>query len=889
MSRLWIAFSRLAALFSRSRRDEELDEELRTHIEMLVEEHIARGMTRADAHRAARRSFGGVDQTKELYRSQRGLPMIETMAQDLRYAVRVLLKHRAFTAVAILALALGIGANTAIFSVVNAVLLRPLPFQDPQRLFALWELNPKKAYGPSGPSMANLADWRSQNRVFEGVAVYFPNLSLDLAGSERPEQVTGALVSTNLFEVLKVKPIRGRAFLPDEEDTGKSQVMIISQTLWERRFSQDPNIIGRTILMDGKNMAIVGVMPAAFRFPGGMGTINKFTPQPADVWMPLALSPEQLADRSSHSALAIARLKPGVSVEQAQAEMNGIQRRIEQQYPAAFVGSEVLFVPLHAQVAGSVRSVLLVLLGAVGFVLLIACVNVANLLLARASSRRKEIALRAALGASRMRLIGQLLTESVLLAATGGALGIALAVVSLNLLTGMLPANFPRAEGISIDLPVLAFALIVSLATGIVFGLAPAVRASRLASADALKDGGRGSTEGFRHNRFRSALVVMEMALSLMLLVGAGLMIRSLLRLQQVNPGFSPAHILTMNLSLPAAAYPNDVDKAAFFQRLIEKTNAIPGVLNASATTLTPMGGNNFGVTATIEGRTYPPGAHPLAEARAVTPQYFDTLRIPLIKGRFLSEQDTSDRPKALVINQKMALKRFPGEDPIGQRLKLGFSNFTGEIVGVAGNVKERGLEDEAAEMVYLNYQQAPYWRDMVLMVRTAGDPLAIAPALRAALAFVDRNRPVSRIRTMESILGDSIAEPRFRTVLLGLFAFTSLVLAMVGIYGVMSYSASRRTHEIGIRMALGASRSDMLKLVVGQGMLLALAGILLGVLGAFGLTRAVSSLLYGIEATDPATFAITAFLLAGTAFLACYIPARKAASVDPVRALRYE
>jgi putative ABC transport system permease protein len=488
-----------------------------------------------------------------------------------------------------------------------------------------------------------------------------------------------------------------------------------------------------------------------------------------------------------------------------------------------------------------------------------------------------------------MRLMRQLLTESVFLAASGGAFGILLAVVSLNLLTVILPANFPRADGISIDLPVLGFTLIVSLATGIVFGLAPAIQASRFASTGALKEGGRGSTEGFRHNRFRSALVVTEMALSLMLLVGAGLMIRSLLRLQQVNPGFSPGHILTMSLSLPAAAYPNDVERAAFFQRLIEKSNAIPGVLRASATTLTPMGGNNLGVNVTVEGRTYAPGAHPIAEARAVTPQYFDTLKISLIKGRFLLEQDSADRPKAVVINQKMAIKRFPGEDPIGQRLKLGLGNFSGEIVGVAGDVKERGLEDEAAEMVYLNYQQAPYWRDMVLMVRTAGDPLAIAAALHSAVASVDRNQPVSRIRTMESILGDSIAEPRFRTVLLGLFAFLSLALAMIGIYGVMSYSASRRTHEIGIRMALGASRSDMIRLVVGQGMSLALAGILLGIVGALGLTQAISSLLFGIDATDPTTFAVTGFSLAVVAFLACYFPARKAASFDPMRALRYE
>ena len=890
---LWltILFSRIASLFRREQSDRLLDEEMRCHIELMADEYMRRGMTPKEAWRAARQAFGGIDQTKEKYRYQRGLPMIETMWQDLRYAFRVLTKNKGFTIVAIVALALGIGANTAIFSVVDGVLLRPLPFKEPDKLFTLWERNQKilHPYDSNPPAIGNLVDWRAQNHVFESIASYYPNVNLNLAGEDSAEHVVGAQITADLFQILRVDPIKGRIFRVEEEEIGKNRVVIISHGLWIRRYGGDPNLVGKTIMVNGVNNEVVGIMPAGFNFPGGTGTVGQITPPPADIWIPLALPPAALTQRSSHSLTAIARLKPGVTIEQAQAEMNSIQAKIEHDYPNDFVGNEVKLVSLHMQVSGPVRPVLLLLLGAVAFVLLIACVNVANLLLARAASRQKEIAIRASLGASRIRVIRQLLTESLLLSVTGGTVGVLLAGLCLKLIKLLLPANFPRAQEITLDWRVLGFTLIISLATGIIFGLVPAIQASRFTFTEALKEGGRGSTEGFRHNLLRSILVIAEVALSLILLVGAGLMVQSLVRIQQVKPGFSPDHVLTMSVSLPRATYPDNPARVSFFRRFTEQTKTIPGVLSVGATTQIPLGGDNMSYAASVDGRTYSAGAFPSADARSVTPEYFNTMKVALIKGRFLTERDNSDSPGAIVINQTMARHVFPDEDPIGKHMSLGFGGFKGEIVGVIGDVREAGLGDEINDTVYVSYLQAPFWSTMILVVRTTSEPVSMANSLRGALAAMDKNQSIFDIKTMDSIVVESVSQPRFRATLLGLFAITALLLAMVGIYGVMSYSASRRTHEIGIRMALGANPKDVLKLVVGQGLLLAVIGVFVGLAGSFLLTQFLIALLYETKATDPGTFAGMAVVLIIIATAACYIPARRASKVDPMIALRYE
>ena len=814
---------------------------------------------------------------------------MESLLKDIRYGIRSLLKRPGFTAIAVITLAIGIGANTAIFSVVNAVLLRPLPFHNAEELVTLWERNPKQGYEQNPPAAGNYVDWREQNRVFAQMAIYAPSRKFNLSLGDQPERIAGAAVSTSLFELLGVRPVLGRTFSSEEEQPGNDQVALISHNLWQRHFAADRNPVGRTITLDGKTYTIVGVMPEGFQFPGGSGTVLRiFTPETAELWVPLALDADTLSQRSSHSLNVIGRLKPGITVAQATAEMDAIQQRLEQQYPTFYVGSHVKVVPLAEQIVGTARRPLLVLWGAVAFVLLISCANVANLLLSRSSTRKKEFALRAALGAGRLRIIRQLLTESLLLSIVGGIAGTLLAAWGVHVLSTIVPPDFPRRGEIAIDGWVLGFTLLISVLTGIIFGLAPAIQSTKLDLIDALKASGRNSAGSSHRHSLRSLLVMSEMALALILLIGAALMIQSFLRLRHVGPGFTPDNVLTMEVSLPLNSYPRE-RRPAFFQQLIERAQSVPGVQVVAAAKHLPLSGDNMNFAFDIEGRPFPPGRSPGADCRFVTPDYFKALRISLIKGRVFSESDGPQAPPVLLINKAMADRFFPNEDPIGKRMQLGINNFAGQIVGIVGDVKHVGLDAEVNDEVYLPYSQAPFAIDMTLLVRTSGDPMSLAGAMRNELATLDKQVSIGKVRTMDTIAAESVAQPRFRTLLLGLFGIFALLLASIGIYGVMSYAVTQRTQEIGIRMALGAQVGDVRKLVIGNGMTLALIGVAIGLAGAYGLTRLMASLLFGISATDAPTFAAISAILIVVALIACYIPARRATKVDPLVALRYE
>jgi len=818
---------------------------------------------------------------------------METLFQDLRYAFRMLLKRPGFTAVAVLALALGIGANSAIFSVVNGVVLRALPYKDPESLMMVWSRRPLLqvlAGSQEFPvSAADFTDWRDQNQVFEQIAA-FHTQPFNITAAGEPEFLGGVRASANLFSLLGIEAKLGRTFLPEEDQPGAGHVVVISHGLWERRFGSDPNIVGQKLTLNDEPYTVVGVMPPGFQFPrkGEMPAGYQF-PRQADLYTTLAWTPNQIDNRGREFLAVVARLKPGVTVAQASADMDGIAERLKQQYPQFNANKEVLIVPLHQQVIGKVRTALLVLLGAVGFVLLIACANVANLLLARAASRQKEIAIRTALGASRSRVIRQLLTESVLLSLTGGTLGLLLSMWGVDLLMAISPANLPRVDAISVDVRVFAFTLAVSLLTGIVFGLVPAIQASKPDVNEALKEGGRTSSVG--HNRFRSVLVVTEVALSLVLLIGAGLMIRSFVHLLNSSPGLKPQSVLTLDVGLPRTKYTGP-QQAAFFQQVIERLKSLPGVQSAGAVYPLPLSGAEEGMGFGIEGRAaLAPGEVNSAGPGWVSPDYFNVMGIPLLRGRELTERDGIDSPRVLVINEAMAARYFPDEDPIGKRVAFDQVNNTPnwrEIVGVIGDVKHSALDSDPKPEMYFPFTQFPSFF-MTLVVRTSGDPLNLVAAARSEVLAVKNDQPISNVHTMEELLSNSIAQRRFNMLLLSIFAGVALLLAAVGIYGVMSYSVAQRTHELGVRMALGAQTSHVLALVVKQGMTLALAGVGIGLAAAFALTRILESLLYGVSSTDPLTFTVIALLLASVAFVACYLPARRATKVDPMVALRYE
>jgi putative ABC transport system permease protein len=792
--------------------------------------------------------------------------------QDLRYGARMLRQHPGFTLVAMFSLALAIGANSVIFSLVNAVIFRPLPYPEPARLVKIYEFFVGDAFpGHYGASSRNYLEWQRQAQSFEEMAVT-RRFSGIMTGRGEPETLEGLSVSSSFFSMVGVQPALGRAFRPDEEQAG-ANVVIIGHQLWQRHFNHDPDIIGQTVTLTGSDYTIVGVMPPGFRYPL----------QENDILAPLDLSKPD----SAKSFGVIARLKSGCSIKQAHTEIETLSRQLEVQYPQYNRGFNAGVVSLHEELVGKTRWPMLILLGAVGFVLLIACANVANLLLARHAARQKEIAVRLALGASRWRLMQQLLTESVLLALLGGGGGLLLAFTSLDALLAISPVDLPRLATVKVDPAVILFTFALSTLTGVVFGVIPALQASKLDLNQTLKESSRSATESRRRYRLRGVLVVAEVALSLVLLIGAGLLIKSFSRLTRVDAGLNTRNVLTAGLSLPKYKYPDVSRQRTFYQQALERIRHVPGVEHAAVTYFLPF--STYGTDwFTIEGRPDLTGDNaPQAKFGFISEDYFRTMGIAMMKGRDFNERDTPDAPPVVIINPAAARQFWPNEDPIGKRITS--QRKVREIVGVSGEVKQAGLDKPSDPEIFLAYQQAPYLFLQKLAVRTTDDPMKMVAAIRHEVQAIDQDLPLTGIKTMDQYLSESIANPRFQSRVLSLFAAIALLLAAVGLYGVMSYAVAQRTHEIGVRVALGARSSDVLKLVVGKGLRLTLIGIAIGLVAAVALTRLLASLLFGVSTTDPATFVIIALLLISVALLACYLPARRATKVDPMVALRYE
>jgi predicted permease len=888
---------RLASLNLEPTREAAIVEELSQHLEDCYQEFLTDGATEAETYQRTLAELSGSELlARELRRvEQQIMPepivfgtnwrknMIADVWQDLRYGARTLIKQRGFTLIAVITLALGIGANTAIFSVVNAVLLRPLPYPDPDRLMMIRETKL-----PQFPEFAvaagNFLDWQKQNTVFERLVATHP-ASFNLTGTGDPERLRGMRISYDFCEMLGARPRIGREFSPDEDQPGRNQVVILSHGLWQRRFGGDPAIVNQIITLDGQSYTVIGVMPSNFYF----------LERDYELWTPIAFTPQQAQSRGGHTiSRVIGQLKPGVTVDQARTELSAIAERLAVEYPVN-EGWNVKLMPLLESTVSSIKPALLIMLGAVAFVLLIACANVANLLLARATGRQKEIAIRTALGASRYRIIRQLLTESVVLALAGGVLGLLLAKWGMEVLLTLVPPNLPRLSDVSLDGRVLVFSAAITLLTGVVFGLIPALQASKPNLNETMKDAGRGSTEGGRRQFTRNSLVVLEVASALVLLMGAGLMTKSFMRLQNVDPGFNPDKALTMSVSLPQRKYPEPNQRVAFFQQLIEKVKPLQGVQSVGATSLMPLSYDDLVGGFVIQGQPpLPPGTIQPTNYYSVSADYFTAMGIPLLRGRHFTEHDLVNSPPVVIINETMAKKMFPDDEPVGQRLT--FDNPDNnptwvEIVGVVGDVKHYALDRETTMQTY-----GPYTQDssssMTLVVRTAGEPTSLIQTIRGEVMSLDKEQPISAIGTLDQLLSTSVAQQQFSLLLFGIFAAVALALASIGIYGVLSYSVTQRTHEIGIRLALGAQTSDVLRMVLRQGLLLAVAGIVCGVAATVMLAKLLtgfSDLLYDVKATDPITFGMIAVVLLCVALLACYFPARRATKVDPMVALRGE
>jgi putative ABC transport system permease protein len=884
---LRVYWRRLRGLFGKGRLERELQEEIDAHLQMQSEEYERQGMSAEQARLAALRQFGGVEQVKERYRDRRGLPAVETTLQDVRYAGRVLRKSPGFTAVAVVTLALGIGASTAIFSIVNAVLLNPLPFAEPERLVMIYGKFLSYSQSNMSVSVPEFVDCRERTSSFAQLAAY-DDFSANLtAAAGEPERVEALAVTPELFAVLQAAPLYGRVFLPEEAQEGRDDVVIISHELWQRRFAADPNAVGQQVIVNGRNHTVVGVMPQGFAFP-----------QRTRLWKPLWFPAEQYAPdwRGSRGLTVISRLKPNVSLAVAQAEVDQLAAQLTGEYPRNYEsrGYRISLVPLLADLVGETRKGLLVLLGAVAFVTLIACANVANLLLARGAGRRQEIAVRLALGARRGRIVRQLLTESLLLAGLGGALGLLLATWGVDLLLSFAPQDLPRLHEVRLDGRVLAFTFAVALLTGVLFGLAPALATSGADLNETLKEGRRGATGGARRLRLRRAFVITEVALALVLLVGAGLLLKSFWRLQGVDPGFNADGVLTMRLMLPFEIYQKPAQRSAFYRQILERINAVPGVEAAGAAAHLPLRQGGMSGTISAENSAVGPNDLPVeVDWNWVTPDYFKTMEIALLGGRAFTEADTEGAARVAIIDESFARTFFPNQDPVGKRLKRGKLDSTRPwmtIIGVVRQVHSHRLEAAAREQVYFPFYQDPSPYNMSLIARTsAAGALSLSLDVRSAIQSVDPNQPVFDVFTLRQVVGDSMAERRFSMLLMAVFAAVALTLAAVGIYGVMAYAVAQRTHEIGIRVALGATAGSILRLIVGQGMALTLTGVGIGLLAALALTRLLASLLYSVSATDPLTFAVIALLLTGVALLACWLPARRATKVDPMVALRYE
>lgn len=814
---------------------------------------------------------------------------METLLNDLRYAVRMLIRKPGFTAIAVITLALGIGANTAIFSVVYAVLLRPLPYEDSERLVLVWTRLEKVGLEQCWVSEPEVLDFREQSQLFESFGV-ISSTSFILTGGSEPEQVNGAQISTNFFSVLRAKIKAGRDFSPDEEIPGAPPVAILSHSFWQSHFGSEQSVLGSTVYLSGKPATVVGILPPNFAL---MVPPEALVPANVDVWIPYA---EDYAkkNRDSHGLTVIARMKPGVTIAQAQEEMNGIASRLYTQYYTE-TGFEVKVVSLHGDIVKKMRPALLVLLAAVGFVLLIACANVANLLLGRAAAREKELAIRAAVGAGRIRLLRQLLTESVLLALLGGTAGVMLAAWGVDALLALSPADLPRIDEVKIDARVLAFTFAIAALTGVIFGLIPALKASRIDLAKSLKEGSRSVAGGGSH-RLRRLIVVAEIALSLVLLVGAGLLMRSFVKLMRVDPGFDSHNVLTMKMQVPRSKYEDGPAVANFYQQLIEKVQTLPGVESASAISHLPLSGDYWGGTLTFEGVTQNAERGNQAsfevDQRVITPGYFETMKTPLLEGRSFTSQDVSGKPFVAVVDETLAHRLWPDVSPIGRRFTFGRfpakPQIWVEIVGVVRHIRHHRLDADVREQVYYPHAMRSF-SGMTLAIRTTVDPSSLIGAVRDAVRSIDRDQPVYRIRTMDELVARALAPARFTLLLLLIFAGVAAVLAVVGIYGVISHAVTERTHEIGVRMALGAGAADVFKLVVGQGLILTLAGVAIGVGASFAVTRVMTGLLYEVAATDAMTFAAVPLLLTGVALVASFVPARRAMKVDPMTALRNE
>ena len=881
---------RLRSLFRRREVDQELDDELRDHIERKTEEYVATGLPLKEAHRRARLDLGGIEQTKEKCRDARRVNWIQDLSQDLRYGLRILRKSPGFTAVAVLTLALGIGINTALFTIVNSVVLNPLPYPQPSRLVSIYQRTAQ--FQTAGDTYPNFLDWEKENRSFDALAAYSEH-DFNLTGVGEPEKLRGQMVSAGFFSMLGVKPLLGRTFRPEEDQLGASPVVLLADGLWKRRFASSPHILGQSLTMYGKAYTIVGVVPGRAPFY-----------KPSDVFVPIGTwdDPGFHDRRMSMGMSVIGRLKPSVKLRQAQADMNAIARNLEAAYPEVDKGVGIALIPLKETIVGDIRPILLLLLGAVGFVLLIASANIGGLLLARSTARAREFAVRAALGANRTRVIRQLLTESFLVATLGGGLGLLLAAGSTKAILNALPQALPRGDEIQLDTHVLVFTLVASALTAFLFGLIPALKTSRTDLHETFKEGGRGLSAS-RH-RAHGTFVVIEMAIALVLLAGAGLMLRSLAGLWNVNPGFDPHHILFFNVApSPArlASRPSQIRDA--FRELPKRFEAVPGIEAASPLFGSlPMQGDSE-VPVWLDGQ-----APPMSTADAqmnfamiygVTAAYWKILRIPLLRGRYLEESDDENSRPVVVIDENLAHKFFPREDPIGKRLHIGLIGTAPEIVGIVGHVKHEGLGSGGRERIpaqfYMPFTQIPEkWMPEVslgvdFVVRTAGPPESFIGAIREASRQFDSQQVVYAFDTMEAIVSSSIWTQHFSMMLLSAFAALALLLSCMGIYGLISYLVAQRTHEIGVRVALGAFRGDVLWLILSHGIKMTIIGIAIGLAGAFGLTRLLSSLLFGVSATDPLTFGGAAILLILIGLLACYMPARRAMRVDPMVALRHE
>ena len=876
--------SGLRALFRRKRVDGELSEELRAFLEMAAEEKIKQGMSRRDAQRAVRLEQGNFEVTREAVRSATWESLVGTYWQDMRYAVRMLRKSPGFTAVAVLTLALGIGANTAMFSLVNGVLLRPLPYRDPDRLAMVWEKN--RDGSTENVGYATYLDWKSQNKSFEQLAIYSSWQPVLQIGE--PEQLNGLRVTSNYFRTLGVHPEIGRDFLPEEDSPNTNKVVMLSHSLWQRKFNSDPNIAGKTIDMNATQYIVAGVLPASYQSlmsqdPRG-GTV--------EIWRVLGYDVSQpWACRTCHHLVAIGRLRDGVSITQATAEMDIISSALTKAYPKEYDDAGVILTPIRDQLLGPASGSLYILLGAVCFVLLVACANLANLLLARATNREREVAMRTALGATRGRVVRQLLVENCLLGLLGAAAGLPPAHWMPKVLAIIGAGDLPRLDQIRLDWRVLLFTAGVALLTGVATGLAPAYRLSKMELRDCLQESARGSGN-LASSRLRGLLIVSEVALSLTLLISAGLLLRSLSRLLVVSPGFDPANALSMQTSVLGQRFNDNEVVRQYFADAVERLRSVPGVQSAAAASQIPLAGNMDSYGFHVEGKIHAnPEEDPSAERYSVTPGFLETMRIPLLRGRDISPTDTSTTQQVLLISETTARRMWPGEDPIGKRVKLGgIDKPWWTVVGVTGDVRHVGLDAAPDMQMYVPHRQWPYPDGlMVFVIRTAGKPTAISSVAQQAIHSIDPLQPISRIVPLEDYVGLSVQGRRFALILIGAFAAIALALSIVGIYGVTAYTVSQRTREIGIRAALGAQRAELFGLLLRQGMVLVLSGIVAGVLASIALTRFLASLLFDVQPTDPLTFATVVLLLVVVAAAACFFPARRAMRVDPVVALRHE